>query len=64
MKTRSEHASKVMSRQKLSLTKTTLRLLSSRELGRVAGAAIGHVTVEDCHTVGTYREEPTPDPLQ
>lgn len=49
----------IASKRKLSLTRTTLRVLSSVELGRVAGAIVGPITT-DCHSEGT----PIPTPTQ
>jgi hypothetical protein len=44
--------SEITSKRKLSLTKSTLRVLSSAELGRAAGGGLG-VTDGDCHGDGT-----------
>jgi hypothetical protein len=44
--------SEITSKRKLSLNKTTLRVLSSAELGRAVGGGLG-VTDGDCHGDGT-----------
>jgi hypothetical protein len=52
-----------VSKRKLSLNKTTLRVLTGDQLRRIAGAYVESASViaEDCHPVGTTIPVPSQD---
>jgi hypothetical protein len=51
----------ITTNRKLSLTKTTLRTLTSAELSRVAGGILEPITEDDCHGHGTTMPRPSED---